>query len=456
MNKTELHKTIAQGEGYYTEFKRNLNTDLAKELVAFANASGGNILLGVEDNGHISGVNSNNEFLSKVQSVANSCDPPVHVKLKAFENVLLIQVDEGTHKPYRCSKGFFLRIGPNAEKLKTDQIVEFIENEGRIRFDEQIRKDVDFTTQFSNENWERFTSYANIPVSVNPEFTLQSIGVLKVHAGKNYFTNAGLLVFAKNVNTYLPQATITCVAFSGTDKVNILDQKEQDADVVTCIDGAMQFIERHINVSAQIEGVQRKNVWEIPQVAIREALINAVVHRDYLVKGARVMVEIYTDKIIISNPGGLPNGLHEKDFGKYSLTRNSVLASLLLRIGYIEKLGTGINRINELLTLANLPHASFEFGSFFSVTIQKQPKAAIPLKQGVIKKGKQKLSFSLSNNQLRILDLIRKKPTITQKEMAEVIEVYESTVERNIKKLVELGMLRREGSKKDGNWIILK
>ena len=178
---------------------------------------------------------------------------------------------------------------------------------------------------------------------------LSSLGVVKQVAGTRYFTNAGILFFTTTPSSIIKQAQITCVAFNGTEKVDILDRKDFKEDLITNIDSGLAFLRRHLNEASHIKGLKREDVLEIPLVALREALVNAVAHRNYLETGAHIMIEIYSNRVIISNPGGLPEGLTEKDFGKYSLSRNPVISDLLLRAGLIEKLGTGVNRIKDLI-----------------------------------------------------------------------------------------------------------
>jgi ATP-dependent DNA helicase RecG len=142
MTYADLEQIIEQGEGYYYEFKLKVGSDLHKEMVAFANASGGTILIGVDDDGSIPGIEINNALLSQIQSIATTCDPPVHVVIdKIKDKILSIYVPEGILKPYRCPSGFYIRVGANSQKMNTDGILAFVEKEGRIRFDEQVRLD---------------------------------------------------------------------------------------------------------------------------------------------------------------------------------------------------------------------------------------------------------------------------------------------------------------------------
>jgi ATP-dependent DNA helicase RecG len=150
-----LENIVQQGEGYFVEFKRSFTKDIGKELVAFANASGGNIYIGIEDNGQVTGVSNINKLQSDVQSLANDCDPPVDIRLEVIEdNVLRVEVNESDQKPHRCTQGFYLRMGANAQKMKTDSILEFIEKEGRVRFDQRVVKDTDFERHFSTSLWK--------------------------------------------------------------------------------------------------------------------------------------------------------------------------------------------------------------------------------------------------------------------------------------------------------------
>ncbi len=151
---TELQAVIEQGEGYYSEFKRTVNTDLKKEMVAFANASGGNIYIGIDDDGTLVNLQISNALYSKIQSSDYDCDPAIDIAIhKINDSVLQVKVKEGANKPYRCSTGFYIRNGANAQKMTTDAIVNFIEKEGHLRFDEQVSTEIDFSRYFSTSKW---------------------------------------------------------------------------------------------------------------------------------------------------------------------------------------------------------------------------------------------------------------------------------------------------------------
>src|SRR3989338_5005670 len=137
MNKKEMQFILQEGENFKVEFKEGLN-NLDKEIVAFANSEGGRIFLGVGDENEIKGIKIGNKLKSQIQDIARNCDPPVKIEIKTSNNILVVNVPEGLNKPYRCSAGFFLRQGSNSQKLSTDEIRAFFNQEGKILFEERI------------------------------------------------------------------------------------------------------------------------------------------------------------------------------------------------------------------------------------------------------------------------------------------------------------------------------
>ena len=163
--------------------------------------------------------------------------------------------------------------------------------------------------------------------------------------------------------------------YQGKEKAVVLDRKDYNSDLVSNVDLAMNFIKQYLPVRYKFTGeLTRKEIPQIPYEALREAVINAVTHRDYFEKGANVMVEMFDDRIEITNPGGLVKGLRPKDFGKKSVLRNPNIANLLHRIKYIEKMGTGISKIRTLIKSAGLRPVKFEFGTFFTTTFTRAIK----------------------------------------------------------------------------------
>jgi len=174
----ELELLLEEGEGYGLEFKQSVNSDLPKELVAFANASGGRILIGVTDGNRIVGCDLANKGVSKIQDMAATCDPPVAIATEKLTEprLLVIHVPEGANRPHRCNKGFFLRNGANSQKMSTDDITAFIQAEGKIRFDRQLRLDLDWQSVLDQARLSHFLNLAHISPRQNIENLLLNLG----------------------------------------------------------------------------------------------------------------------------------------------------------------------------------------------------------------------------------------------------------------------------------------
>jgi predicted HTH transcriptional regulator len=157
MTEKELKYILEQGEGYRIEFKEQI-AGLDKEMVAFANASGGFIYLGINDKNQVAGIEADNRLLSQVQDIAQNCDPPVKIIPRKYKNIFIVEVREGSDKPYRCSAGFYNRVGPNSQKMRRNEIVEFVKSEGKIRFDEMVNRDFQ-KKDFDEEKFVRAIFY---------------------------------------------------------------------------------------------------------------------------------------------------------------------------------------------------------------------------------------------------------------------------------------------------------
>ena len=350
----DLEAILSEGESYTLEFKESPDKDLPSEVCAFANASGGRVFIGVDDGGRIVGTDTSNAARSRIQDTINKVEPRLNVSIEVLGRIIVLVVPEGTRKPYSCPAGFFLRSGPNSQKLDRDSIIEFFQGEGRIRYDEIVREDLPITERFNEAAYRRYIKIAKISNVLDRNTILKNLNCAGLSGDKLCFTNAGALFFRKNDEDVLfRHAGIVCALYKGTDKAYVLDAKELNGDIVSNVDDAMIFLKKHLRLAFKIETLQRENILELPEDALREAVINAVCHRDYFEKGARVMVEIYDDRVDIVNPGSVCRGITHENFGTISISRNSVLASMFYRIGYIEQMGTGIMRMKMATREAN-------------------------------------------------------------------------------------------------------
>ena len=439
-----LQELLQLGESYHQEFKETIDKSLVREICAFANASGGKIFIGVSDDGVIKGVNFDNNTRSRLQDSINHIEPQLTVSIDYQQSVIIITIPESKSKPHACSEGFFLRIGPNSQKLTRNQIIEFFQQEGLIHFDELINSRVNFDKHFSIAKYNNFIELAKISPKLAPQEILQN---LRCSNDKQQLTNAGALFFCDSIEFLILQAKIACVLFQGTENITILDRKDYRADLINDIEDSIIFLRKHLNIAYKIEHIQREEILEIPEVALREAVINAVCHRNYFEKGANIVIAIFSDRVEISNPGGLPAGLSKESFGHKSVTRNPLIADLLHRIGYIEKIGTGIKRIKDAIAETSNCSVEFKIDEHWFSTIFYRNKAQ-----------KNNVTDNVTDNQPRlvqILNAIRSNPKVTTGELAQIFAVSKRTILRDIDKLKQ-SYIRRAGNERDGIWVIIK
>ena len=380
MTTADLDILIQQGEGVTLEFKESLSSSFAREVVALANTVGGKILLGVREDKRRWRRDRHQRFQCVAcahPGIARNCDPPVKVLVEPVGDALVVHVRESDGKPVQCSDGFFWRQGAATQKLSRNEIREFFRVEGVVRFDLSPCPRFKYPEDFDREKFDVWLSESSISGRPPAEDVLVNMDVAERTGDGLLFRNAGVLFFAKNVRRYFPEAYITCLLAKGTDKVHILDRKDFAGGVVADIRDALAFVERNTRTAYRIEGLRRQDVAEYPMKALREAITNAVMHRDWFFEGANVFVEVYTDRIEVSSPGSLPKGLTLNDLGHRSIRRNTIIADLLHRIGFIEKAGTGIRRIQDDAREQNCPQPEFEADSFVTVTFRPNPEVRV-------------------------------------------------------------------------------
>jgi ATP-dependent DNA helicase RecG len=431
---------IREGEGLTVEFKERYTPRIDEDIVAFANARGGTVLLGVRDDGTVSGERLTNDLKAKINSLARNCKPAITVGLSPVDKVVAVVVPEGMEKPYSCGSGYYRRLDGNTQKMSHDELrIMFAENEP-LPFEEKTVKGFTFD-DISKAKIGAFAREAGIRVGsiALPDF-LRSLNV----ADGARVKNAGILFFAKDVYEHLHQAQTTLLAFKGTDRFHIYDRRDVRDDLLTQFNEAVAFLKKHMNIRSEIRGLEREDIYEIPLEVLREALVNALMHRDYSITGTQVSVEVFDDRVEIVNPGGLPKGLSLRDLGTVSIRRNELIADLFFRLHKVERIGMGIQKMKEVMIAAGLREPTFATDTFFRATFRRSPEFA--LKEG--KEGSEKSSE-------KILSILKERNTASAREIAKVLGLTPRAVEKQISALKAAGRLRRLGPAKGGRWEVV-
>lgn len=472
-----LQIIIQSGEGYNAEFKirvPNKVKELTEEICAFANAAGGVLLIGVSDDNQIIGAEIDNAKRSAIQNSINEISPsiashfyPVKVEEKT---VWVIEVNSGPQKPYVLSGVIYVRQGPNTQKLTTvEQMRDFFQQSDKIYFDEAPCVEFNFTRDFDKNWFEEFQAISGLSKTISNH---QLVHNLKLTLPDGNIKNGGVLFFGSVPHEFIESASLRCLQFEGENKTKIIDDKIFFGPLIKQYEQAMLWLSGKLNVRYEIEGSgPRKEIWEVPETVLKETIINAICHRDYYDKGARILIELYTNRIEVTNPGGLTSAITQADFGTKSHSRNPLIFGLFVRIRMVEQIGSGIGRIKDLMKDSHLPDPEFKTVGIFSVILKRPIESSGKSSGKGSGKGSGK-SFlddwestknqllrntlsKLGKSSLRILEMVYKEPFVTIPELAKDIGISQRAVEKSIQKLKKQKLLARREGEKAGFWEII-
>ena len=446
---SEIETIILGGEGYNSEFKVSIPSkvkELTEEICAFANAAGGVLLVGVNDLNEIKGVNVDNAKRSAIQNSISEITPILDCTFSLVEvngkTILAIEVPTGPDKPYVLSGAIYVRIGPNSQKLTTaEQMRDFFQQADKIHFDEVPFKEFNILSDIDTSIFNEFRTEAKLNSEVADHQIYSNLQMLTKNGS---FKNGAVLFFGRNPEAYFDHAIVRCVSFRGTDKRYIMDDKKFGGPLYFQFLKAMEWLRGKVDVAYDIEGQgsgPRKEIWEVPENAFKESLINSLSHRDYYAKGATITVEVFDDRVEVSNPGGLVSAISKADFGTKSFSRNPLIFGLFTRMNMVEKIGSGISRMNKLMKEVQLPQPEYRINGMFTVIFHR------PIKTSGKTSGK---------TQDEILRLIAEMPEITIPQLADSLSRTTRSIEMQIKSLREVNKLERIGPAKGGYWRIIE
>jgi ATP-dependent DNA helicase RecG len=450
---------IKEGEGLTVEFKEKYTPKIDRDIVAFANSKGGVLLLGVDDRGKVVGEKQTNKMKAEINAIARNCDPSIHLKnIRQVGKIIVVDVAEGDEKPYSSSSGYFRRLDAVTQKMTQREVRALFRETEDVSFEDIIRRDISLK-DISLKKMKSFLREANMSYKISKANLAPFLTSLSIYR-KDRINNAGALMFASKVGQFIPHAESILAAFKGKDKTNIYDRNDVKDDLLVQFNEAVAFIKKHLNVRSEIRGFDRFDIYEIPLDALREAVVNAIVHRDYRIKGTSIYVRVFDDRVEIENPGGLPYGIRKQDFGKSSVRRNPIIADLFHRMGKVERMGSGIERMRELMHDAGLKEPVFEMDAFFRVTFYRDPRYSLKadretVEKGLVEKLGDRLVEKLGENEKRILEIIAKNRFVTIPELSKMLGISTTAVENNLAKLKVKKMLKRIGPDKGGHWEIV-
>ena len=381
-----IKQIIKQPEGRRLEFKEIIpeHADLANTIIAFTNDAGGELYLGIRNNPReITGLPE--EDLMKIEEqvsniIFDRCYPAVLPDITFLteddKHIIRVTVHRGSALPYYRKdkgklKGTYIRVG-SSNRLADEEIISELERRKRnVSFDSELLMDKP-ASELKIESFKQ--EYQDKTGEVLDAHTLRKLELVKTMNGTEYPTNA-LVLFSDDElrRSLFPFVKVECARFKGATSDEFIDQKSILSDIATQAEEAYNFVLRHINKGAVVEGIYTVSRWEYPVKAIREIIRNAIVHRDYSLSGKDVKVAIYDDMVEITSPGLLPPSIDYAAMeSRQSDARNKIIAPVFKRIGIIDQWGNGLKLIAD--ELKEYPQIEFrwkETGLSFQVQFVK-------------------------------------------------------------------------------------
>ncbi len=440
----------SEAESQGLEFKREVTNfmDISKAACAFANASSGRIIVGVGNDGKSLGVAEKEIDLlqQRLEGAIQKISPVPFHKIGIEERegkkvvaVEIYQIGEGSF----CTFGgiVYYRSGSTNAKLEGKTLQDYMVKRRMLYFDESVSKagaaDVDL------EKLRIFLKKRTPGVEFEEKMALDqfsNLGVLQKN-GEPRLKNAGVLFFSKEPAKFIPQNEMKLVRFKGKDAVDIIDSRFVNATIPDNVKEAEDFVRKNTRTAYKIEKVERMEVPEYPQKVIREATVNAIVHRDYFSRDA-IQINIFDDRMEFINPGSLQSGLSVQILGSLSIQRNPLVYRLMRDLGLVEGLATGIPRMRSGMKEAGLPEPVFdELGNFFRVTLynRKPPIAGVH-----------------NERQKKALSYLEKNPSISSKTYAKLNSVSHPMAVADLNRLCAMGAIRKVGKTRGAYYVMAK
>ena len=437
----DLEDIKTRPEGKTLEFKRDASSPepVLRTVCAFANTAGGTLLFGTEDRtGAILGIPEPLDEEERLASIiADGIVPRVLPDIEVIAwrdtHVIAVRVHPGPSKPYHVQrsgpeKGVFVRLGSTNRTADAALIAELARSVGPLGFDEQPLPELDESALDTKAVRAAFEGVRDVRGR-----GLVSLRLLTSLHGRKVPTVGGILLFGRDRLERFPDAWVQAGRFKGLTKQTIIDSADIRSYPVTAIDEALVFIARNTARAIEIRGARRVEVPEYPLVAVREAVVNAVVHADYSQHGAPIRVAIFDDRLEVTSPGMLVPGLTMPDvLGGVSKLRNRVIGRVFRELGLIEQWGSGVQRMVEACREAGLSQPRLEeIGTGFRVTLYsrsaQQPPARDPLDAAA-------------------LGALRSADGLTTSEVARAIDRSARATRTRLARLVELGLVVEIGS----------
>ena len=433
------------------ELKSIVMDDIKKEIIAFANCDGGTVYVGVADDGKVLGVENADECALQISNMVRDAVKPdvtmfIHYETLECDGkaVVAVNIQRGTNRPYYLAKkglrpeGVYVRQGYSSVPATDTAIRQMIKETDGDSFENMRSINQALTFEATKKEFEKR----------NVVFGQPQMQTLKIVSADGIYTNLGLLLSEQCLHT------IKAAVFEGINQNVFKDRREFSGSLMQQLNDVYDYIDFHNQTHATFRKLLRIDTRDYPEVAVREALLNTLVHRDYSFR-ASTLISIYDDRIEFVSIGGLLPGLELDDLMMgVSVCRNPHLANVFYRLQLIEAYGTGMKKIMGAYANALVQPKIKTTNNAFKIILPNvnfTPKAA-----EVHKDFEKAANLALDSNEKKVLQFLREHLMITRKETQTLLEVSQSTAGRILKAMVDSGRIKQIGGSRTTRYELRK
>lgn len=423
------------------ELKEIVVEDIKKEIIAFANSAGGTLYVGVADDGGIVGIDNPDTVTQQISNmVRDSIKPDVTMfirydtKVVDGKQIVAVEVQRGTERPYYLAKkglrpeGVYVRQGTSSVPATTTAIRRMIKDTDGDSFEAMRSLEQNLTFQATTKEFEGRNIAFGAP-------QMKTLGVLNTDG---IYTNLGLLLSEQCTHT------VKAAVFEGTDQSIFRDRQEFTGSLLQQLNEVYEYIDRRNQVRATFDKLRRIDTRDYPEVAIREALLNSLVHRDYSFS-ASTLISVYDDRIEFTSIGGLPVGVSLDDIMiGLSVCRNPKLANVFYRLELIEAYGTGMKKIMGAYENSDKKPAIETTDNAFKIILPN------------LNEGSGSLSLAGTDNEVErlVLEFIEKRGSITRKEVEATVDMKQTAAGRLLSKMIQKNLIVQTGQGKNTKYTL--
>ena len=433
---------------------------LATVLVGMANTDGGDVLLGVAPrSGRLQGLSDPERMKDIVFQAALLADPPLVLPLPRLiqteaGQVMYISVPKGLPQIYNLDGRFFGREGVQTNPLPARRLRQLLVERGIVQFESQIPPQANFD-DLDPEKVETYVSALDLHLNESLEQVLLRRGCLHIEKGSTRPrpTYASLLLFGHQPQRWLPGATILAARFAGTGFSDRYLKQDIAGTLPDQLRQAEAFLRQNLRSVVRLVGLRHEETTEYPLEAVRELLVNSIAHRDYNMQGDIIHLNLFADRIEVHSPGGLPGPVNLENLLQARFSRNAVIVQVLADMGFVERLGYGLDRVVTVMRKEGLPPPRFEevAGSFRVTLYGSDGEQNMPTHPDLSAFRE----LELNPRQEQALNHLLQKKRITNRDYQELCsDVHPETLRRDLADLVSRGVIIKVGDKRATYYIL--